>query len=258
MGVSWREVSFVDVSQEKGEMMEPKIDVYDDFASQYAEMVAAREEAGIEHEPIMPRFLKILGDVSGLTVLDAGCGEGYLSRILAHRKANVTGIDISARLIQIARAKDPECAITYQVANLSQPLPGYQQHFDLVVSHFVLNDVHDYQGFLTTLGAVTKPGGRLVFSLNNPYSFVVRGHITNYFDTGKAFPYRGMSAEGVKVHFYHRTLEEYLDACFAIGLQLQHLVDVPTPEGTFKRQPDTLIPKGYHFPFFMILGFRKA
>jgi len=41
-------------------------------------------------------------------------------------------------------------------------------------------------------------------------------------------------------------------------LQLQHLVDVPTPERTFKRLPDTLIPKGYHFPFFMILSFMKA
>jgi hypothetical protein len=44
---------------------------------------------------------------------------------------------------------------------------------------------------------------------------VVRGHITNYFESGKAFPYRGMAEEGVKVHFYQRTLEEYLDACVA-------------------------------------------
>src|SRR5215469_9298198 len=129
-------------------MMEPKIDAYDDYASEYARLVAEREEAGIEHEPIMPQFLEMLGDVSGLTVLDAGCGEGYLSRILAHRGASVTGIDISPRLIEIAYAKHPEGTITYQVANLSQPLPAYKQHFDLVVSHLVLNDVYDYQGFL--------------------------------------------------------------------------------------------------------------
>jgi 2-polyprenyl-3-methyl-5-hydroxy-6-metoxy-1,4-benzoquinol methylase len=234
------------------------IDSYDEFAAQYAEMVTAREEAGIEREPVIPYFLKILGDVSGLIIIDAGCGEGYLSRILARRGAQVTGIDISTRLIEIARAKDPESKITYQVADLSQSLPGYERHFDLIVSHLVLNDVYDYRGFLATLGAVTKSGGRLVFSLNNPYSFVVRGHITDYFDTDKAFPYRGMAEEGVKVHFYQRTLAQYLDACFAAGLQLQQLVDVPTPEGTFKRLPDTLIPKGYHFPFFMILSFRKS
>lgn len=238
--------------------MESKIDIYDDFANQYAELVTAREEAGIENEPIMPRFLQILGDVSGLITLDAGCGEGYLSRILARRGANVTGMDISERLIQIARAKDPEGQITYQVADLSQSLPTYQHHFDLIVSHFVLNDVYDYRGFLTTLGSIAKTGGRLVLSMNNPYSYVVRGHITNYFDTDKAFSYRGMAEEGVKVHFYQRTLEQYLDACFAAGFRLQRLVDIPTPEGTFKRRNDTLIPEGYQFPFFMILSFVKS
>ena len=237
--------------------MEHKSNRYDDFALRYAELVAAREEAGIEHDPIMPRFLKLLGDVSGLLTLDAGCGEGYLSRILARHGARVTGIDIAASLLEIARAKDPEGRIVYQVADLSQPPSAYQSHFDLIVSHLVLNDVYDYQGFLTTLRAVAKPGGHLVLSLNNPYSYVVRGHITNYFESGKAFPYRGMAEEGVKVHFYQRTLEEYLDACLSAGLQLQHLLDIPTPEGTFTRRSDTLIPVGYQFPFFMILSLRK-
>ncbi len=238
--------------------MENKIDIYDDFAPQYANLVTGWEEAGIEREPMMPTFLKLLGDVSGLVTLDAGCGEGYLSRILACRGANVTGIDIAGRLVEIARAKDPEGKITYEVANLSQPLPAYESHFDLIVSRFVLNDVYDYRGFLATLGSVAKPGGRLIISMNNPYSFVVRGHITDYFDSGKSYPYRGMAEEGAKVHFYQRTLEEYLDACFAAGFQLRRLVDIPTPEGSFKRRNDTLIPAGYQFPFFMILSLVKS
>ncbi|MHB8595261.1 MAG: methyltransferase domain-containing protein [Ktedonobacteraceae bacterium] len=237
--------------------MENKVDIYDDFAPQYANLVTCWEEAGIEREPMMLTFLEMLGDVSGLIALDAGCGEGYLSRILARRGANVTGIDIAGRLIEIARAKDPEGKITYQEANLSQPLPAYVSHFDLIVSRFVLNDVYDYRGFLTTLGSVAKPCGRLVISMNNPYSFVVHGHITDYFDSGKAYPYRGMAEEGARVHFYQRTLEEYLDACFAAEFQLRRLVDIPTPEGSFKRRNDTLIPVGYQFPFFMILSLVK-
>lgn len=238
--------------------MEHDSNTYNDYAQQYASLVTHLEEAGIEQDRIMPAFLNLLGDVTGLTTLDAGCGEGYLARILAHRGAKVTGIDIAAKLIEIARAKDPDGEITYQVANLSQPLPEYASHFDLIVSRFVLNDVYDYRGFLTTLGSVAKPGGRLVFSMNNPYSFVVRGHITDYFDSGKAYPYRGLAEEGAKVHFYQRTLQEYLDACFAAGFQLQRLVDIPTPEGTFKRRSDTLIPVGYSFPFFMILSLVKS
>lgn len=237
--------------------MSNKIDAYDDFAVEYADMVA-REEAGVERGPFTSLFLSAIGDVSGLNVLDAGCGEGYLSRILAHWGGNVTGIDISPRLIEIARSKDQEGKIAYQVADLCKLLPDYQERFDLVASYFVLNDVYDYQGFLKTLADITRQGGRLVVFMNNPYSYVVRNHITDYFaDSGKAFPYRSMSEAGVKVHFYHRTLEEYLKASFAAGWQLQRLVDVPTPERTFKRRNDTLIPEGHHFPFFMILNFVK-
>jgi SAM-dependent methyltransferase len=239
--------------------MQPTSNTYDEFASQYTTMMAAQEKAGVEPGSNMSRFLQVVGDVSGLTVLDAGCGEGYLSRILASRGANVTGIDISPRLVEMARAKDPEGNITYQVADLSQPLPAYQDHFDLIASFFVFNDVSDYRGFLTTLGSVLKRAGRLVLFMNNPYSLVVRGHITDYFAaSGQAFPYRGMTEEGVRVHFYHRTLEEYLDASRASGFQLERLVDVPTPEGSFKRRDDTLIPPGYHFPFFTILSLIKA
>jgi len=232
---------------------------YDEFASQYADMMTAQEQGGVAPSSVMARFLQVVGNVSGLTVLDAGCGEGYLSRILAQGGAQVTGIDISPRLVEMARAKDPDGAITYEVADLSQPLPAYQAHFDLVASYFVLNDVYDYQGFLTTLSAALKPAGRLVIFMNNPYSLVVRNHVTDYFAaSGQMFPYRGMTEEGVAVHFWHRTMEEYLSACSAAGLRLQQYVDVPTPEGSFKRRSDTLIPEGYHFPFFTILSLVKA
>ncbi len=230
---------------------------YDAVAAQYAAMVERREAAGIESDPIVPRLLDLIGDVTDLAVLDAGCGEGYLARLLAGRGARVTGIDISPQLIEIARSKDPAGAIAYHVADLSQPQPELRERFDLVASHFVLNDVEDYEGFLATLAAVANPGGRLVFSMNNPYSFVVRGHIHDYFATGRAVPYRGMAKQGVAVHFYQRTLEQYLDACFAAGLSLRKLVDVPTPEGSFLRQSGILIPEGHHFPFFTILSLAK-
>ncbi len=230
---------------------------YDDYAVEYAALVAEREGQGLADDPIMPRLLDLLGDISGLSVLDAGCGEGYLARILAGRGATVTGIDISPRLIELARARDAEGAIEYRVADLSAPLPEYDRRFDLIASHLVLNDVPDHRGFIATLGAVLKPGGRLVVAMNNPYSYVVRKHVTDYFAPG-AYPYRGMVAQGVKVHFYQRTLEEYLDAFLAAGFRLRKLVDLPTPEPVLNNPNlDRLEPRGYQFPYFMILSFTK-
>ncbi|GHO99454.1 hypothetical protein KSF_095020 [Reticulibacter mediterranei] len=237
--------------------MQPTSNTYDQFAAQYTEMISSQERAGAETSPTMSPFLQVVGDVRGLKVFDAGCGEGYLSRILVQRGAEVTGVDVSAPLVEIARAKAFADQIHYLIADLSQPLPSYQGQFDLATSFFVLNDIYDYQGFLMTLGTVLKPGGRLVLFMNNPYSFVIRSFVTDYFAPGLAYPYRGMADLGVKVHFYQRTLENYLDASFAAGFQLQRLVDVPTPEGSFKRRKETLLPEGYHFPFFTILSLVK-
>jgi SAM-dependent methyltransferase len=71
---------------------------YDDYATEYAASVAWRERGGVGSDDlgILPHLLDLLGNVSDQVVLDAGCGEGYLARILA---ARVTGVDLSPRLI---------------------------------------------------------------------------------------------------------------------------------------------------------------
>ena len=51
---------------------------------------------------IDPALLSIVGDVSEKRILDAGCGEGYLSRTLARGGARVTGVDASAGMIDLA------------------------------------------------------------------------------------------------------------------------------------------------------------
>lgn len=237
----------------------PRIgNTYNEFASEYAAYVAAREAAGVAADPIMPRLLAEIGAVAGLRVLDAGCGEGYLARILAARGARVTGADIANNLLDRAREKDPDGAITWRQGDLSLPAPDLAGQFDLAASHLVINDALDHRGFLATVAAALKPGGRYVLSMNNPYSYIIRGHVTDYFGGERRLLYRGLAEEGIKVYFYHRTLEEYVDACRAAGFSIERLLDIPTPEGAFKRRSDTLIPPGVEFPFFMILSLRRA
>lgn len=100
---------------------------YDDYSAEYAAYVAQREQCGVEGDPlgILPCLLEFLGDVAGRSILDAGCREGYLARVLAGRGARVTGIDLSPRLIEIAREKDTAGEIDYRVADLSQPLASF-------------------------------------------------------------------------------------------------------------------------------------
>lgn len=230
---------------------------YDGYASEYAAYVAWREETGADLDPfgLLLPLLDLLGDIAGREVLDAGCGEGYLARWLAARGARVTGADLSARLIELARAKDPGGAIDYRVADLSRPQPDLAGRFDAAGCYLVLNDVRDYRGFAATLAAALKPGGLLALALNNPYSAVVDRHVTDYFDSGAVSRYRGLWEQGIRAHYVHRTLADYLDAFQAGGLGLVRLVDVPDLADT--HHPDAYLPPGGSFPRFMLLAFRK-
>ena len=53
-----------------------------------------------------PYYLDMVGDVSGLALLDLACGEGYFSRIFAQSGARVTGIDFSGEMIKAALAEE--------------------------------------------------------------------------------------------------------------------------------------------------------
>ncbi len=236
---------------------------YNEVADHYARYLQEldREDFSFNHDLVIPRLLAVAGEVAGLTVLDAGCGEGIVARLLAERGAQVTGIDISPRLIELAQAQDTAHTIPYLVHDLSHPLPAYEDHFDLVVSNLVLNDVPDYRGFINTLGSVTKPRGRAVVSINNPYSALIREKVESYFDSGQATMYN-MAKEGVAVYYFHRTLEEYITAFHHARFLLRTLIDLQLPDDVAANLPDRYRSVPYHswyarFPFFLILEFIK-
>jgi 2-polyprenyl-3-methyl-5-hydroxy-6-metoxy-1,4-benzoquinol methylase len=216
---------------------------YDQFADDYAHSYLRLDPDAFNYnlDLVIPRLLQVAGDVDGLTVLDAGCGEGIVSRTLSSSAKQVVGIDVSPRLIEYARERDITQTITYEVRDLSRPLPEYTDTFDLVVSNLVLNDVPDYRAFITTLSAVLKPLGRIVLSMNNPYSAVLREKVHNYFDSDAVAQY-GFGP----VTYFHRTMEEYLHAFHQAGLLLRDLYDVQMPEAMVARLPE----KNQQFPWF--------
>ena len=120
----------------------------------------------LNSDPVLWSFL---GDVDGLTVLDAGCGTGYLSRKLAEGGARVIAVDAAERMIEIARRETPpELAIDYRVGS-SSDLDGIADaSVDRVVSNYVLMDVPDLTETIRAFYRVLKPGGLAVAVFSHP------------------------------------------------------------------------------------------
>src|SRR4051812_37093833 len=237
---------------------------YDQYAVEYAAYVTTREQSRTDEDPagdpfgILPSLLAQLGDVAGQDVLDAGCGEGYLARILSASGARVTGIDLSPRLIALAGQKPSPGEIIYRVGDLSEPHPELEGRFDAIASFFVLNDVEDHRGFAETLARSLKMGGRAVLGFNNPYSYMLRrGLGSAYFTSGAMYPC-GLSSVGVNVSFYHRTLPEYLDAFLDAGLRLTKMVDLERPSRAARRASGETLPPHDQLPHFTVLAFAQS
>lgn len=109
--------------------------------------------------------------LSGVRVLDVGCGGGLLSEPLARQGAHVTGIDARPAHIDVAKAHcdtQEDWVLDY----CAQSLEGYAKanpaaSFDLVIAFEVIEHVHDPLVFLKSVDHLLKPGGLFLLSTIN-------------------------------------------------------------------------------------------
>jgi len=101
--------------------------------------------------------------VAGKRVLDAACGEGYGSALLADSAAAVIGVDRSAEAIAHARSRYGASNVDFREADCLE-LPFDDDHFDCVVSFETLEHLDDHEGLLAEFRRVIRPDGFLLLS----------------------------------------------------------------------------------------------
>ena len=104
------------------------------------------------------------------TILDLGCGSGYLSRRLARQGGRLTADDSSLRMIENARSHDPENSlhIAYLHCDVRKMDTLARESFDLVFANMSLMDMEDAEGAIRETSRVLKKGGRFVASISHP------------------------------------------------------------------------------------------
>jgi ubiquinone/menaquinone biosynthesis C-methylase UbiE len=176
----------------------------------------------LNSDPVLWEFA---GDVRGLRVLDAGSGTGYISKKMSEKGAHVTGIDVSDRMIAIARQRYPD--IEFRVDSCGDLRTCGDAEFDLIVSNYVLMDTPDLESAVRSFFRVLRPRGRAVLVFSHPCfpqgrkATTVDGSMTyhwpeSYFERRKEVdpPWGHFKSEFI---WFHRPLSDYWKAFVRAG-----------------------------------------
>ena len=228
-----------------------------------ADAYIAFEDGPDTHRTLLldPVMLALCGDVRGRRVLDAGCGEGRFSRMLAERGARVVALDLTHELIAAARARSGGahgCA-----RGSAEVLPFRDGAFDLVVSYVALVDIADYQAAIREMARVLAPGGQIVVA-NVGFVSASDGWLRDeqgrrlYHRVDRYLEERRQVYEwaGMRITSWHRPLAGYMAAYLSCGLILRDFLE-PMPDDASLRDDD-YYEDWFRVPQFTVMRWQRA
>lgn len=168
-----------------------------------------------EHRSIYPLLEKI--QVSGTSVLDAGCGTGrYIEMLRRFKPRMIAGIDFAPKMIELAKAKFHEPLISLQVASIDS-LPFGDHAFDFVLSTLALDHLRNLRDGVRELSRVLRSQGAMIISVFHPRGKRLGWQRT--FKTGNG------QKQLYAVKYYGHPHSEYLSEFQASSLNVEEIVE---------------------------------
>jgi 2-polyprenyl-3-methyl-5-hydroxy-6-metoxy-1,4-benzoquinol methylase len=209
-----------------------------------------------------PAIFELVGNVANRTILEAGCGTGYLCRIFARQGAQVTGIEPASSFFEYATEREQAAplGIRYLQQDLSTCTLS-QAAFDIVVANMVFMDIPDYQPAMRNCIRALKTGGRLVFSLLHPCFDEMdkpdfeKGYATKGYIRIDEYLHE-FSVQQKFGHYIHRPLSEYMNLVIDEGCAIGKVIEPTlTDEGLAVLGENN---RNVHIPNFIVISASKT
>ncbi len=176
-----------------------------------------------------------LGDVSGLDVVELGCGTAYFSARLAKRGARPVGVDPTPAQLETARRVQQETGIDFPLVDApAERVPLPDASFDLAFSEYGASLWADPKRWIPEAARLLRPGGRLVFLTNSVLAYLCfpdePGHADETLHRAQAGMYviKWPGEEGTEYHLSH---SDWIKLLHANDFEIVDLVEVYAPPG---------------------------
>ncbi|WP_421733655.1 class I SAM-dependent methyltransferase [Cellulomonas sp.] len=190
-------------------------------------------------EGVREKDARLLGDLTGLRVLEVGSGAAQCARWLVGEGVEVVATDVSAGMLAAGSRYDGEVGRTTPMIQAdARALPFADSSFDVAFTAFgALPFVPDAERVHAEVARVLRPGGRWVFAVTHPIRWAFpddpgEAGLTatrSYFDRT---PYAEIAESGRVLYAeYHRTLGDHVAELVAAGFILERLVEPEWPVG---------------------------
>jgi 2-polyprenyl-6-hydroxyphenyl methylase/3-demethylubiquinone-9 3-methyltransferase len=130
-----------------------------------------------EINPLRLEWINTRVPLAGKTVADIGCGGGILAESMARKGANVTGIDLSEKALNVADLHSLESGIQvrYELISAEQLAATEPARYDVVTCMEMLEHVPDPAAIVQACATLVKPGGHIFFSTinRNPKAYLL-------------------------------------------------------------------------------------
>lgn len=208
--------------------------------------------------------LHLIGDPSGLHVLELGSGACNCGIALAAQGADVTCLDLSEEQLAIGRdcAEKVGVSINLIKGDMGDLSPFADESFDLVLSICAIMYVEDLQTLFKEVSRVLRPRGRLVFSVDHPIMQAIGA--TDLWPEESADPrydYRGsvtwkwLKEDSFLFTTYRRPVSDYINALSEAGLETCRMHELyPKDTNEWNESEKSLRSR---FPSILVVAARK-
>jgi len=189
---------------------------------------------------------QLMGELSGRTVANVGCGTGRHAIRMANAGARVTAIDFSQRMLEKAYRKPGAKQVTFLKHDLAKPLPVDTGTFDIVTCCLVVDHIADLEGFFGELGRICRPDGSILISVMHP-AMMLRGVQARFTDptTGQ------VTRPDSRPH----QICDYVMSALAAGLTIDRMSEHPVDEALAAISPRSVRYVGW--PLLLLLRLKK-